>query len=218
MPILTKSKDTQAAPSDAAKRTASFRGRIPTKQNINLALVGVKRTRWGLAIPAIVLIVVLAALFGKFLVYDRLQEVAAAQAEVDAVQQQIKGYEAKIAEYGELNELFAHYTYTGMTAEELARVDRIDIMDMIKRVVMPQLEVSRWELNGNRLQMTVEGDSLQKINLTAQKLLEDELVSYCEVNTAATDAKKVQNQTVTSEKVAANIVVYLVKPEEVAEK
>lgn len=217
MPIMTKSKQTQADTPDAEKRTAGYRGRIPVKPNINLALVGVKRTRWWLAIPAIILIFLVAAVFGKFLVYDRLQEVSAAQAEVAAVQAEIAKYEAKIAEYGELNELFAHYTYSGMTTEEQGRVDRIAVMDLIQRVVMPQMEVSRWELNGNCLQMTVEGDTLQKVNLTAQELLRDELVSYCEVNTAATDTTT-KKTTVNPEKVAANIVVYLVKPEEVANK
>lgn len=214
MPILTKPKQTQADPSGAAKRSASTRGRVPTKTNINLAVVGVKHTRWWLVILVLALILLAAAAIGKFLVYDRLQEVSKAQAEAANVAREVEAYRAKIEEYGELNEVFAHYTYTGMTAEEHNRVDRLAVMDMIDTVVMPRTEVISWDLSGNRLLMTVQGDTLERINLTAQKLQENEMVNYCAVNTASTDAKR-QNP---GEKVAANIVVYLTKPEEVAEK
>ena len=215
MPILTNSRQADAAPSGAAKKPAAFRGRVPNKANINLALVGIKRTRWWLFALVLVLILAAAAAIGKFLVYDRLEAVSAAQAEVAQVRKQIDEYNAKIEAYGELNELFAHYTFSGMTAEEQNRVDRVAAMEMIQRVVMPRTDVSQWQISGNRLTMTVEGDTLQQINLTAQKLLEEEMVSYCEVNTATTDARTrlLENST---ERVAATIVVYLVKPEEVA--
>ena len=218
MPIVTKTKQTQAAPSTgAAKRAASKRGRTPTKENINLATIGVKRTRWGLGILVLVVILIAAAAIGKFLVYDRLTAVSAAESEAAEVKRQIDATQAKIDEYGELNELFAHYTYTGMTSEEQNRVDRVAVMELIERIVMPQMDVNSWTLSGNRLQMTVQADTLQRINLTAQKLLEDDMVSYCAVNTATTDSKtKLANET--TEKVAASIIVYLMKPKEVAGK
>ena len=208
MPILTKPKQTQADPSGAAKRSASYRGRVPTKENINLALVGVKRTRWWLVILVLVLIILAAAAIGKFLVYDRLMEVSAAEAEAASVEREIEQYRAKIEEYGELNEVFAHYTYTGMSPEEQNRVDRLAVMELIEETVMPQADVISWDLSGNRLLMTVQGDTLERINLTAQKLQQNAMVTYCAVNKAATDSK--EN---VEEKVAANIVVYLTKPE-----
>ena len=240
MPILTKSKQKDAATSvSAAKRTAApsgeekksvlskplgakkssavYRGRTPTKQSINLATIGVKRTNWLLVILTMVLILVAAGAIGKFLVYDRLQEVTRAQNEANAVLSEINVYRGKIEQYGELNDLFAHYTYTGMTDEEHNRVDRVAVLDLIQGVILPRLDVSSWSIASNKLKLSVQGNTLQEINLTAQKLMEDELVDYCEVNTASTGSDK-NNKKVSSEKVSANMVVYLVNPEEVAEK
>ena len=127
--------------------------------------------------------------------------------------------EERIGQYGELNDLYAHYTYSGMTEEELGRVDRVSVMELLERVVFPRTQVSTWTLNGNQLSMRIEGNSLQEINVTVQKLLEDELVSYCEVNTAATsDSKYVRTAQTETDKVVANIVVYLMKPEEAEKK
>ena len=42
MPLMNLKKDTQTT----AERPATFRGRVPTKADINFALVGVRKTHW----------------------------------------------------------------------------------------------------------------------------------------------------------------------------
>lgn len=218
MAFLTKPKQDGAPQPGTVKRPASFHGRVPTKPNINFALVGVKRTRWWLVILVLVLILAAAAAVAKFLVIDRFAEVSAAQAEAEAVRLQCEESYHRIAAYGELNDVYAHYTYSGMTEEELARVDRSDVMDLLQRVILPRTEVSDWNLTENRLSISIEGKTLQDINATVQKLLEDELVSYCEVSTATTETGTSRYQRLNPDMVSANVVVYLAKPEEVAEK
>ena len=215
MPLLNLTKESQATPD---KRPATFRGRVPTKPDINFALVGVKRVRWWLVLPALVVILAVVAAFSKFLVLDKLAEVSAAQAEAAQVRSRVDACYERIESYGELNEVYAHYTYSGMTEEELARVDRVAVMDLLQRVVFPRTQVSAWTLSKNRLSLNIEGNTLQEINVTVQKLLEDDLVDYCEVHTASTDTKTRRELLVDDEKVTASIVVYLIKPEEVAEK
>ena len=113
------------------KTKAPARGRLPVKRTINLATVGEKPVNPFIAVPAIVLIVVAAALFSKIAVIDRMVKVSQAQAEVSYLQSQIDaGYE-RIESFGELVEEYAHYTYSGMTEEELQRVDRDDVMEML---------------------------------------------------------------------------------------
>ena len=202
-----------------AKRPAAFHGRAPTKTEINFATVGVKRIRWWVLLPCVLLIVVALAAFTKFLVLDKLAEVATAQAETEKVRTQLSESLARIGEYGELNDIYAHYTYSGMTEEELGRVDRVAVMDLLERVVFPRTQADAWTLNGNELNMRIEGNTLQDINLTVQKLLEDDLVSYCEINTATTtDSKDTRIIETETDKVVANIVVYLAKPEEATQK
>ena len=218
MPFLTKQKQTTEAPSSGKKkRPAAIRGRAPTKTNINMALVGIKKTRWGAFALALVLILLGAAAIGKFLVYDRLQQVYHAQAEAEQVRRDVDACYARIEAYGELNDIYAHYTYTGMNAEELGRVDRVAVMELLQEVVFNDSFIANWNLDGNRLALSIEGETLQDINLIAQRLMESDIVSYCEVNTAETEGSS-RNEDEQPDRVRANIVVFLVKPEEEVEE
>ena len=162
-------------------------GHMPTKRVINLATQGEKPMRVGLAIPAILLILAVAAVFSKFLVIDRLNEVSAAQAEVTRYQNKLDaGYE-ELADFDDLSLLYAHYTYSGFTNEELGRTDRVAVMDLIRRKVIPWSVVSSWTLSGNQLVINMAAESLQQINLIVQQLEGEELVDFCTVNTANTD-------------------------------
>ncbi len=202
----------------AANAPKTTRGRMPSKTSINFATLGVKHTRWWAALLAVVLIAAAAFVIGKFLVYDRIAEVNRAEAEATRVHNELQDCYARIKGYGELNDLYAHYTYSGMTKEELARVDRVDVLELLETVIFPRTEVFDWTLRGNTLTLKIEGKTLQEINDTVQRLLESEIVDYCEVNTAATDTLTSRDLLVSPDKVTADIVVYLVKPEEVAEK
>jgi hypothetical protein len=163
------------------------RGQFPTKRSINLANLGEKPLRLGIAIPAIILILVAAAAFSKFLVIDRMNEVSAAQHEVQVLQAKVDaGYE-ELGGMDELTNLYAHYTYSGFTNEELTRADRVKVTDLIRRMVIPWAEISSWSATGNQLNVELRAESLQQINLIAQQLQTDELVNFCTVNTANTN-------------------------------
>ena len=173
-------------PSGKIKR----RGQLPTKRSINLANLGEKPINMLLAIPGILLILVAAVLFSKFLVIDRLAEVSAAQAEVSRLRAQLDAGYAELADYDDLALLYAHYTYSGMTSEELARVDRAEVVDLIQRLILPQLGVTSWSVSGNQLTVNMTADTLQEVNLMVQKLEADELVDFCTVSTAVSDEEK----------------------------
>ena len=215
MPLKMKNDAATPTADKTQKAARRSRGRMPAKTSINFAEIGVKRTKWWLAFPAIILILLAAFAIGKFLVYDRLAEVSAAEAEAVQAHQQLMDCYKRIDSYGELNDIYAHYTYSGMTTEELSRVDRAAVMDLLETTVFPRTEVSNWSLKGNKLVLSIEGETLQEINLTVQYLLESDMVDYCEVNTAATDGAWRTNTETLIENVTANIAVYLVKPQEV---
>lgn len=191
--------------------TVNNRGRLPVKRTINLAGAGEKPMNLKIAIPAIILIVLAAALFSKFGVVDRLIAVSRAQGEASKVRQELEQAYAKMASYGELTEKYAHYTYSGMTAEELSRADRIEVIDMISRVIMPQATVDNWTVNGNTLTISITGSTLQEINEIAQQLEAEEIVDFCTVTTAATnDVYTTSSDYVRSDiVVTARVIVYL---------
>lgn len=163
------------------------RGQIPSKRTINLAGVGEKPLRLSLAIPGIILVLLAAVAFSKFLVIDRLQDVADAQSVVYGLQRELDaGYE-ELSGFDDLSNLYAHYTYSGFTNEELNRTDRVDVLNLIRTMIIPYAEVSTWSVTGNQLTVNMSAESLQQINLIVQQLEAQDLVDFCTVNTANTN-------------------------------
>ena len=101
-----------------------IRGRIPVKRTINLVPVNEDKISLKLAIPGILLILVLAGLFSKFLVFDRLMAVSRAAARTARLQSELDDALAKVTSFGDVENTYAHYTLEGMTQEELSLVDR----------------------------------------------------------------------------------------------
>ncbi len=179
MPALTLNKPVKGA--------SKGRVKLPVKRSINLAGAGEKPVNMKIGIPAIILILIAAAALGKFGVADRLTALNRANAEVNDLKSRLNETYQKIDRYSDMEEKYAHYTYTGMTNEELSRVDRTETVKMIERVVLPSSELSGWSISGNQLTLTVTAETLQEINVIAQRLEEEDIVSYCQVTKAATD-------------------------------
>ena len=179
----------------------------PVKRSINLMAVGKKPINYSLVIPSLILLIALIVLFSKFLVIDRLAEVAAAQKQVSEYQARLDADYREIAGFEDLNEVYAHYTYSGFTQEELARPSRVAVLDMIRKVVLPKAQLSSWALSGDELTLVLTGNNLQEINMLAQAIQDDDLVNYCTVSTASTnDSRYSEYET---ETVSARILVYL---------
>ena len=168
----------------AAPRGRLPRGKIPTKTEINLAVIGEKHINPLVAMPAILLIILLAALFGKFLVVDRLAAVAEAEREVSQLQTQLDAGYKELTDFAELSDLYAHYTFSGMTQEEQTRVARGEVLSLIQRVVLPQAGIDSLSVTDNEMTLNMTGSTLQEINLLVQKLEADPLVNFCTVTTA----------------------------------
>ncbi len=182
---------------------------MPTKTSINLAAVGQKKVNYKIAIPAFILLVAAVVLFSKFLVIDRLAEVAAAQSKVNELQSRLDVGYNELAGFEDLNDKYAHYTYSGFTEEELTRTSRVEVLRLIRRVVLPKVSLNAWSLSSNELNLDVTANTLQEINMLAQALQEDSLVNYCTVNNANTNEQRTVNGEDIDETVSARVLVYL---------
>ena len=191
------------------------KGSLPVKRIINLAEVDKKTIDLRIAIPAILLILAAAFLFGKFAVADRLIAVSRAEGEVAAAQRELDAAYQRLDSFGELTELYAHYTYSGMTDEEIHRTDRAEILNLLRNVVLPDVEVSAWNVKGNTLNITMTAGTLEEINHTVQKVNGNELVDFCTVSNAKTNENKRtvtrgnREETVIETSVTAQVVAYL---------
>ena len=191
-----------------AKKIPEGRRNYPVKRSINLAAAGEKKTNMTLAIPLIILIIVAAAAFSKFMVADRIAEASAASARVTELQQQLEDTYAQINEMNEtVTEEYAHYSYSGMTEEELSAADREEVVELIDRYVMPYASVTSWHLSENTLTMPITGTSLEEINEIVDRLNSADLVDFCTFTTAATGDSS-QGEKV-SDVTTAELVIYL---------
>ncbi len=191
-------------------KSGGKRGKLPTKRSINLAMSDEKPVNLKIGIPAMILILVAAFAFGKFAVADRLVAVSRAEGQVSALQSELNMAYDKLNSFGELTEIYAHYTYSGMTQEEVSRADRTSAIALVRRLILPRGDVSNWTLSGNTLTVNMTVQDLNTVNRTVQDIESDEHVNFCTVNTAATTDKNRG-----TEAVNARITIYLNPAEEV---
>ena len=137
------------------KKKKVSHGRLPTKRYINLAVIGEKKVNYMKLLPAVIIVIVLLAVFVKFAVIDPLNEASAEEDKVTVLQQNVTIANAKIESFGELIEKYAHYTYSGMTEEELNRADRLAAMEMIRS--------PRWSLSTSPLHRVMKTRSRRMI-------------------------------------------------------
>lgn len=201
--------------SDKKLKSARRRGQLPAKRSINLAKVGEKKTNMGLAIPGVILIVILAALLSKFLVIDRMAEVSAAESRVSQLQSRLDAGYRELADYDDISDLYAHYTFSGMTEEELQRTDRAEILALLHRSVTPTAVVESWSLTGNVMTVSLITDDLKEVNRLVQIIEADDLVDFCAVSSAANEYRRYtyldeNNELVEGMELTARLMIYFV--------
>lgn len=118
-----------------AKGKGVLKGKLPTKRSINLVLVDENKINPLTAILGILLIVVLAGVFSKFLVIDRLDAMAQAQGRVTRLQGDLDSAMDALDSIGDIGETYAHYTLEGMTAAELNQVDRVLVLALVDSIL-----------------------------------------------------------------------------------
>lgn len=193
-----------------AAGTALGRTAKAPKKQINLALAGQKKKHYWVAVPAIGGIVMVAGVIGKVAVADRLVQMSEAQSAVSQMQQQVDDITAYIDSFGDLQETYAHYTYQGLTGDELSFLNRPEVLKLMTDIIFPKVMVSSWSVSGNQLSLPVTGENLSDINSLVQELEQEPIVDYCNVMTAVTDGNT--ETEAAADKVTGQIVIYLLDP------
>ena len=210
-------------------------GRMPVKRTINLVPSDQSKINPLKAIPAVIAVILLAALFGKFLVWDRLMAVSQAQARVSTLQQNLQRAQELSKSFGDVEDAYAHYTIEGMTSIELGLVNRVRVLELVGNILppddfegyppeiqrlfraRPQLAgamavgyiINNWSVSGNILTIEVNSASLEKMNELARQLEQDDIVDTCSISTA-----NKKGQLNIGDNVWARLIVYLRQPTE----
>lgn len=123
------------------------RGRLPVKRTINLVLLNENRISLAKAIPLILLIVLASVAFGKYLVYDRINDSMRAESRVNQLRSDLEEATELSRSFGEVESVYAHYTIEGMTSDELQQVDRVEVLKLVRKVLLSNAKLSTAEFN-----------------------------------------------------------------------
>lgn len=123
--------DKQKNPAKRGRAKSNIRGRLPSKTTINLVLIDENKINPWKAAIGIVIIIILATLFGKFLVADRLMAMSTSAAKAAKLKADLQTATEAMKNFGDVESTYAHYTYAGMTQSEKDLVDRAEILGLI---------------------------------------------------------------------------------------
>lgn len=159
---------------------------VASKRTMNLAVREKTAAQSAMMIPMIAAIVLAAALVGKFGVADRLAQVSAARREVDDLKNTRSTLLAICADYDEVEAEYNRYTYKDFD-DSLA--DRMDVLALVEREVIPVCQVQRLSLAERRLDLALEGSTLGDGSALVARLEADPLVESAYVTTATATAE-----------------------------
>ena len=189
------------------------RGKMPTKTSIKLVPQKESFLSKKSGIAKLAVGIVLALLLFVFFVIRPIVQLSTANAKIADLQSQLDAANKNIEKLGYIEEEYAHYTTEGMTAEELSRVDRTEVMDLVYKTVIKSGAVNSWSLSENRLSLQVTGASLEQLNQIAGRLEQEPIVDRCVINNANRGAGNNEGG-----RVAVTFLVYLNDVETAAEE
>lgn len=153
----------------------------PTQTTMNLMIKEKSPLRLSVVIPAVLVIVVLAFLFGKFAVADRFTHLREAEDELAARQDWLNALELSCADYDEVKEQYNQYTYKGF---DRSIADRQDILDLLETDILPYSESRSVSVSGNIFSTTLTGLTLDEVSSMIARLEANPLVKRVTVSTA----------------------------------
>lgn len=153
---------------------------------MNLAMKEPSQFRPTKLIPLLLILIVLAGLFSKFAVADRLAGVDRAQAELAALQQREAELEEATAGFDALSEEYARYSTGWMTEDEQAAVAKVEMLSLVESELMPGSRVRQASASGNILSVELGGVTLEDTSRFVQSLYQRPDVTNVAVYTAST--------------------------------
>lgn len=155
----------------------------PSKQTINLYYKEDRTTRPStIALYGLFIAVVLLAI-SKVVVFDRMDELAKVQDQMEDMQAHYDEQIAKLKEYKDISSQYSRYSFSYLREDEIL-CDRMDVLQMLEQTVFLYGSVDTVSITEDVVSINFTGTNLEE---TAQlvKLVEGyEIVSHVEVSTA----------------------------------
>ena len=134
--------------------------------------------------PAIIVIVIVIALFAKFGTIDQLSKKTSAFAELSDIQTQQDVLNAKLKDYPELEKQYGRYSYGWMSEDEVSLVDRMEVYSLIESKIMDAAVIEDFAINGNVITMNIRGITLIQASAVVKDLESSPMVDSAYVYSA----------------------------------
>jgi hypothetical protein len=121
--------------------------------------------------------------FSKFFIYDMLSEVNSRQQEYRRQQDQLAAYEEQLTDYEDIQ---LKYNLYSATDEEMAQVDRMDILNLIDSKIRTAATVESVTVKEQQVIIEFSGVTLKQTADIVSKLEESPIVADITVDTAST--------------------------------
>ena len=157
-----------------SKKTMNF---VPHQSGINLQKL----------IPALVLVLIIGALFAKFAILDPLAKRDVALGELTDKQTQLALINGKLTGYEELAQQYGRYSYGWMNETEVNMVSRMDVLQLVEQEIATKAIIDNMAVNNNVLTLNIHGITLEQASTMVRSLEERGLVESAAVYNAVAE-------------------------------
>lgn len=138
-------------------------------------------------IPALVLVLIIAALFAKFAILDPLAKRDVALGELTDKQTQLALINCKLTGYEELAQQYGRYSYGWMNETEVNMVSRMDVLQLVEQEISTKAIIDNMAVNNNVLTLNIHGITLEQASTMVRSLEERGLVESAAVYNAVAE-------------------------------
>lgn len=157
---------------------------MPAKTTLNLVMKEKSELALSRVLPPVLIILVLAVLFGKFAVADRFARLRGAENDLREKQTELTEMELFCADFDEVKEQYNQYTYKGF---DRSIADRQEILNLLESDIIPYSRTQSVSVTGNVFSTTLTGLTLNQVSSMVERLEADPLVEGVTVSTAGYD-------------------------------
>ena len=144
-------------------------------------------------IPALVLVLIIGALFAKFAILDPLAKRDVALGELTDKQTQLALINGKLTGYEELAQQYGRYSYGWMNETEVNMVSRMDVLQLVEQEISTKAIIDNMAVNNNVLTLNIHGITLEQASTMVRSLEDRGLVESAAVyNAVAEQAKEAE--------------------------
>lgn len=171
---------------------ASKKKTYPSKKTLNLCVKEKPAIDPVKAIPLVLVVLIAAAAFGKFAVYDRLAEQERVKEQVEAAKATFETLSAEAQKYAGLEKEYEKYSIGWMSENEKNLVLRTDMIDLVNKEIAPSAKISRISMSGNVISVELNGTTLADTSALVATLNQRSDIEKVSVYTASSENKNVK--------------------------